>query len=534
MSKNITKGLFAFVLLISVLPALAETVPEQLHFIIKKFEILGENPLSESESQAVFEYYLGDHYGLEGIQEAAAAFEKKLRESGYSFYQVNLAPQKLEEGTIKLQLIQLKVDKVEVEGNQHFDSENLALNIPTLKSGETPNTRILSRAINMADEQPSKTLKLQFSESETGGAINAKLKVEDLRSHFAFVSVNNTGNDETGQFRLTGGYQFSNLFNRDHNLSLSYTTSPSDFSAVKQYGLSYTIPFYEVGGQLNMFLARSDVDSGVVSQNFAVSGAGTIALLHYKHTFLQSGAYKQQLDFGMDYKMFENDVSFVNLPGIAVSGSGKVLSSPVSLAYIGFWQGAGKTVKFNIAPYVNVAGGTNGADEDYDALRTGATADWSLVRFGFAYDQLVTANWFFRLSVAGQQSSDLLISGEQFGIGGIYSVRGFDERTLLGDSGYQANFELWVPGFSRFEIRPLVFFDYGHVELNTPLLSETPSIDIASVGAGLRWNIINKLNVVLDVAYVVDGADEIKAVTGSEDFTDAGDVKGHIDVFYRF
>jgi hemolysin activation/secretion protein len=528
--KNITIILLAFVLLADIKLVVAETEPKQLHFVITKFEVLGDNPLSESETQDVFEYFLGDHYGLEGIQEAASALEKKLRESGFAFYQVNLAPQKLEDGTIKLQLIQLKVDKVEVEGNQYFDDENLARNIPTLKSGETPNTRVLSRAINMADAQPSKSLKLQFSESETGGAINAKLKVDDLKTHFAFVSINNTGNDETGQFRLTGGYQFTNLFNRDHNLSLSYTTSPSDFSAVKQYGASYTIPFYEVGGQFNLFLARSDVDSGIV-QNLSVSGAGTIALLHYKHTFIKSGAYKQQLDVGLDHKLFENEVGFLGFP---ISGTGDVLSRPFSIAYIGFWQGAGKSISFNIAPNVNIPGGSNNTDEDYEDLRVGATAEWSLTRFGFGYDQLITAHWFFHFSASGQHSSDRLISGEQFGIGGIYSVRGFDERTLIGDSGYQANFELWMPDFSRFKIRPLIFFDYGHVELNTPLLGETPDIDISSVGAGLRWNIINKLNMVLDVGYVVDGADEINEATGTTDFTDSGDVRGHIDVFYRF
>ena len=502
--------------------------------MITKFEVIGDNPLSESETQETFEYFLGDHYGLEGIQEAALAFEKKLRDHGFAFYQVNLAPQTLENGVIKLQIIQLKVDKVEVEGNRYFDNENLARNIPTLKSGETPNTRVLSRAINMADAQPSKSLKLQFSESETGDAINAKLKVEDLKTHFAFVSVNNTGNDETGNFRLTGGYQFTNLFNRDHNLSLSYTTSPSDFSAVKQYGASYTIPFYEVGGQLNMFITRSDVDSGIVAQNFAVSGAGTIALLHYKHTFLQNGAYKQQLDFGIDNKLFENNVKFVNLPGVIADGSGEVLSRPLSVTYIGFWQGAGRSISFNIAPYMNMSGGGKNTDADYDNSRTGASSDWSLVRFGFGFDQLITADWLFRLNVLGQQSSDRLISGEQFGIGGIYSVRGFDERILLGDSGAQANIELWVPGFSEYGIRPLVFFDLGYVELNTPLLSETPSINISSVGAGLRWSIINKLNVVVDVAYVTDGAEEINAVTGTTDFTERGDMKGHIDMFYRF
>lgn len=531
MKKNITIALFAFLLFADSISAVAETVPGQLHFVITKFEIIGDNPLSESETQHVFEYFLGDHYGLEGIQEAASAFENKLRDSGFAFYQVNLAPQTLEDGVIKLQLIQLKVDRVEVEGNHYFDSENLARNIPTLKSGETPNTRVLSRALNMADAQPSKSLKLQFLESESGGAIDARLQVEDLKTQFAFVSLNNTGNDETGNFRLTGGYQFSNLFNRDHNLSLSYTTSPSDFSAVKQYGASYTIPFYEVGGQLNLFLARSDVDSGIVAQNLSVSGAGTIALLHYKHTFLQSGAYRQQLDFGIDHKLFENEVGFLGVP---ISGTGDVLSRPVTLAYIGFWQGAGRSINFNIAPYVNISGGSNNTDADYDDLRSGASADWSLVRFGFSYDQLITSNWLFRLNISGQQSSDRLISGEQFGIGGIYSVRGFDERILLGDSGAQANIELWVPGFNQYGIRPLVFFDIGYVELNTPLLSETPSINISSVGAGLRWSIINKLNVVLDVAYVTDGAEEINEVTGSTDFTQKGDAKAHVDVFYRF
>ena len=434
-------------------------------------------------------------------------------------------------GIIKFQLIQLKVDKVEVKGNNYFSKENLARNIPTLRSGETPNTQILSRAINMADAHPSKSLKLQFAENETGGAIDATLNVTELKPNFAFVTLNNTGNDETGNFRLTGGYQFTNLFDRDHNLSLSYTTSPEDLSAVKQYSASYTVPFYEAGGNLNIFLSRSDVDSGIIANNVSVSGAGTIALLHYKHTFLQSGAYKQQIDIGLDHKLFENDVGFLGQP---IAGSGDVLSRPFSLAYIGFLQSAGRSINFNISANKNIPGGPSGSDADYAALRQGATADWMLFRFGLGYDQLITENWFFRFSFTGQQSGDRLISGEEFGIGGIYSVRGFDERTLLGDSGYQSNIELWMPGFMENSIRPLVFFDYGYVELNTPLISETPSISISSVGAGLRWSGINKFNVTFDVAYVTGGAEEINAVTGTDEATVKGDVKAHIDIFYRF
>ena len=71
MRKNILIVLFAIALVAEFPSAIAETEPKQLHFVITKFEILGENPLTESETQNVFECYLGDHYGLEGIQEAA-------------------------------------------------------------------------------------------------------------------------------------------------------------------------------------------------------------------------------------------------------------------------------------------------------------------------------------------------------------------------------------------------------------------------------------------------------------------------------
>ncbi len=531
MRNNFTIWLLAVVLLFSALPAMALDEPKQLHFVVKKFDVQGENPLAEDETRDLLAPFLGDHYGLEGIQKAVASLERRLHEEGYAFYRVNLPPQKLNGGVITLQLIQLRINRLDISGNRYFSRENLLRNIPTLEPGEIPNTLVLSRALEMANAQPSKYLTLQFRESEDSDGIDARLKVDDLKPDFFFVALNNTGNDETGNFRLTGGYQFSNLFDRDQNLSLSYTTSPDDFSAVQQYSASYTVPFYSVGGQLNLFLLRSDVDSGVVSQNFTVSGAGTVALLHYKHTFLQSGAYKQQLDIGIDHKLFENKVGFLGQP---VAGTGDVLSRPASLAYIGFWQGAAKSLSFSLAPYMNIAGGSNNSDADYANLRENATADWSLLRYTLGYDQLVWANWMIRLNVLGQQSSDRLIAGEQFGIGGIYSVRGFNERELLGDSGVQANIELWMPGFSAMKIRPLVFFDYGRVEVNEKVNNEVPSVGISSAGLGLRWSIINKMNLVLDVAYVTDGAEELNLPGLPPQATQKGDVKGHLDVFYRF
>ena len=514
-----------FLLVAGVSRVYALDDPAPLHFTVNKFEVTGENPLSEAKTQSILEKFVGAHFGLEGLQEAVDALEKELRDQGFAFYRVTLVPQKLEKGVVRLQVTEFKIDNITIKGNEHYSTANIMRNLPTLEKGKAPNTAVLSRSMNMANTLPSKSLKLQFAESETGGGIEARATVRDEDPDFWFTSLNNTGTDETGKWRLTGGYQFTNLFDRDQSMSLSYTMSPSDVSAVKQYGFFYKVPFYESGSQFSVLLARSDVDSGVVAQNFEVSGAGTILLLRYAKTLLQNGAYKQEFEFGLDHKLFDNNVLYYGSPQ---TGTGQVVSQPASVGYSGSLATAGSSLNFNLGAFVNIPGGSTYIDNDYANLRPGATADWSSLRYGFNYNKVLGTSWFFRFKTSGQQSSDLLISGEQFGIGGIYSVRGFEERYLLGDSGVQANFELWAPDFSRWHIRPLVFIDMGHVETNQQTPGLPSSQDISSTGAGLRLSIDNRLNLVLDVGYVLNGDEYLPTVT------ERGDIRGHFDMFYRF
>jgi hemolysin activation/secretion protein len=79
-----------------------------------------------------------------------------------------------------------------------------------------------------------------------------------------------------------------------------------------------------------------------------------------------------------------------------------------------------------------------------------------------------------------QISKNTLFGSEQFSVGGYYSVRGFRENYLTGDSGYyfrnKANFNIGSlilplinkenPGYlthlNKFKLEP--FYDYGHAQ----------------------------------------------------------------------
>jgi len=499
---------------------LAMDEPPQVHFVVNAYEVFGDNPLSADTTRDVLKPFTGDHYGLTGLQAAADSLEKAFREQGFAFHRVILVPQELKQGIIKFKVTVFKLNKVDISGNQHFDEQNLLRNLPGLTPGETPNTNELSRAVNMASDHPSKSLKVKFAESETGGAIDAKVSVTDQKPDFFFAILNNTGTDDTGNFRLTGGYQFTNLFNRDHSLALSYTTAPDDTSAVSQYGAFYSAPFYESGSRLSFLYTQSDVDSGIIQQTFDVAGKGRVIALRYNKNFLQVGAYKHEIELGLDHKKFEDNTTFAGSP-TAFLGT-DVVSRPFSLFYKGSRPGTRSTIDFTIGGAMNISGGSLNEDADYIANNV-ATADWSVIRYGANYTRFFSDNWIFRLRFNGQETSDELIPGEKFGLGGMNSIRGFDERIILGDTGYQLNLELWFPTVTSYDIRPLVFYDYGHVELIDPA-GLPPEEDPASIGAGLRWSWKQKLSVVLDYGYVTSAAGLVKD----------GDTRAHLDMFYRF
>jgi len=106
------------------------------------------------------------------------------------------------------------------------------------------------------------------------------------------------------------------------------------------------------------------------------------------------------------------------------------------------------------------------------------------------------------------------VPGEQFGIGGADSVRGFLERQIADDSGYRGTVELYSPDFGNktwveaSRIRALTFVDWGHVVRNRPNPSEAFSQSIGSAGVGIRVSQGTNMAFRVDYAIVFDPPDQ--------------------------
>ena len=482
---------------------------EEASFSVTGFVVEGDNPLPETLTQSSLAPYVGSHHGIERLQEAATALETVLRAQGFGFYRVVLPPQDIG-GVIKLQMFKFTLGNVVVKGNQVFSNENILRSLPELASGSSPNTYRLARDLSLANESPSKRANVTFKQGDVADTIDATVDVVDSKTLTGFVTLNNTGTAATGYNRLTAGISHTNLFDRDQQGTITYTTSPSDPGRVHQYGGYYRAPIYGWGGMLSAYYTASSVDSGVVANSINVTGRGEFAGVQYTHYFAPQGDYRSFLMLSLDDKHFDNS-GITTIAGTPLFPDYR--TRPFTVSYTGRiekkWGLGGFNVDF--AHNLNFGGGMDTAS--YVANRAGASPGWGALRYGADLAMPLPSNWLFNTRLRGQISGDSLVPGEQFGIGGAQSVRGLTERVLAGDSGVQGSIEFWTPALAE-NTRALLFYDFGQIRRHNDIV--LASATVSSVGAGLRWSMGNSWSASLDFAHVLSGNGNLPAGTSRD------------------
>ena len=489
------------------LSALADEQDAIGSFEIARFAVQGNTLLSEQAVNILLAPYTGKGRNFGHVQMALEALESAYHKRGYNIVQVVLPEQELNQGVVTLRVVETRLGKVRVEGNRHFDEANIRRSVPGLQEGQSPNIGDVSSSVKLVNENPAKKVTLQLQSSE-GDDVNATLKVVDDKPWKIGASLDNSGSDATGKTYLTTQYQHANIADRDHVMSLQYTTTVEKPNQVNVYGVGYHIPLYGIGDSLDLFASYSDVDSNAVLAgilNLQVSGRGTVYGIRYNQNLRRIGDYESKLIYGVDYKDYRNSVS---LEGAQLGND--VTVHPLSVAYAGAWSLAQSEVDFSVAAIHNLPGGGRGNSTAFNQVRAGADASYDILRYNAGYARALRDDWQIRFSFAGQYSPDALVPGEQFGAGGATTVRGFQERELSSDSGHVLSAEVYTPNLCAVmtqitaHCRALAFYDVGSVRRNKALPGEPTSTSIASIGLGWRMNIDKHMVLQMDAARVLD------------------------------
>jgi hemolysin activation/secretion protein len=483
------------------------TAPQKFKFVVNKFSIEGEeikSILSDEEVATYLKPLQEKSYDLKELQEVGKGLEAMIRDEGFAFYRVILPPQSLNSGEVKLKIIAFTVGNINIEGNNLFSTKGVLSSLPALKPGVSPNTKTLANETKVANKHPSKQLAVTFKQSETEDKVDSNVKVTEPPRLYQFsLGFNNTGSDSSGEYRLTGGVQYANLWGLDHVVNASYTLPPDHAETIKQYGGTYALPIYPLGGWVNMYYASSSSNNGVVATDLTITGAGEMMGIHYQQFLPKWEKYEHSLDIGLDSKHFINDVQFQK-----TQVGTNVRSLPFSISYKAEYPFADVRSNYFVQWAMNTGLWSDNTDEFYNKSRAGADSSWQLFRYGTNFSTNYE-QWSLSTSLTGQYSQKPLIAGEQIGIGGSFDVRGYEQRETGADNGQIVKIELTSPAWEK--INAFVFYDYGHGSLEKPQAGQLKDWHLSGTGVGAKWQWRENINTSLTFATALNDATTTKA-----------------------
>ena len=298
----------------SAVPAAERAAPvAEPRFDINRYAVHGATLITSDELQLILAPYVGKSKDFGDVQRALEALEKAYTSKGYSAVQVILPEQQIDSGEVEFNVVEAKIGKVVVEGNKYFDEANIRASLPRVQQGQAPNIFQIADNLRIANENPSKQTTVLLRSGAEEGQVDAVERVADERPNKLSVTLDNSGTQQTGIFRLGFGYQNSNLWNRDHVLNAQYVTAPNDDDKTNRLGLypskhvlivggQYRIPLYRQGDTLEFTAGYSNVNSGVVANLFNISGSGTIFGARYNHNLQKIGDLEHKLSYGLDWR----------------------------------------------------------------------------------------------------------------------------------------------------------------------------------------------------------------------------------------
>ncbi len=439
---------------------------------VRSYQVQGNTLLDAAQVQAALAAHTGPR-SLAELRQAAQAVQALYGQAGYAAVVVYLPPQPAADGVVTLNVVEGRIAQVQVQGNQRLSAARVRAALPSLAEGSTPRVRHIDAELQIANENPGRSMGVLLSPGAAAGEVVATVQVQEQPLQRWSLSLDNSGSPRTGAYRLGLGWQHADLSGHDDLLSLQLQTSPTEASAVQVVSAAYRWPLVRQRAALDLFAAYSDVDGGLqgtAAGDLRFAGRGRVAGARVVWYLPRWGEFDQRLTTGLESRAYLNACSVAGLPDGACGAAGEsVAVQPLTLEYAA-QTGGPAPAALNLALAHNLAlGGRHGTAADFEAVRPGATRRYTVLRASGLYTLPVLDGLQLAGRFALQHSGDRLVPGEQFGLGGAASVRGYVERELSGDTGVLLSLELSSAPLGEgllpagADLRALAFADAGQV-----------------------------------------------------------------------
>lgn len=436
------------------------------------------------------------------LNQASQVISQLYIDKGYTTSGAYIPSQSIKGCEVEIRILEGRLGKVDVEVKQGRLKSGYVRSRVLRASRGVLNLNRLVEELRLLQVNPLiRTLKANLSPSSTPGLSDLEVTVTSARSLQAAAAMDNGRNPQVGSFRRGVDLGEANVTGYGDGLSLTYRNSDGS----NDLQMSYQLPLNS--SDLTLTLTNRNLYSWIIQEPLNQLNINS----HYQQWFvgLRQPLIRrldQELALGLSLNKQNNKGLFLDdlpFPGRGVDPNGESRVSTLSFSQDWSLRSTRQVmaVRSEIGLGLNGFDTTTPADFPYDP--NSPDANFLFWRADSQYVRQLAANTVLVGRGRVQIANGPLPSVEQFGLGGLGSVEGYQTNSLLTDSGLFASLEValpilsWQKGKGVLQVVPFTAVGYGWNGGPAP----QPEVNLlGSVGLGLQVRVGDNLYGRLDYA----------------------------------
>ncbi len=484
MAKNIKEVIqkisIIFIMLLILIftynTAIINAQSSEQRILINEIKFNQSEILSKDEIKAITVKYEGKKLTVSEMRGIVEEINQIYNKRGFITARAILPAQEVENGILKLKLIEGKIGEINISGNKET-KDSYILKRLAFQRGDIIQIDELENELFYFNATSDLNVQVELKAGKAYATTDLHLQINEPKKYNFSIFTDNGGSKETGIIRYGFNFANSSLRGCRDKLSLSLFETAGAFSG----GLNYTVLLNTRGGQVSVGYNKSytDIIAGEYKE-LNIEGDYEEYSLNLSHPIkVEPGQIKEGF---FRYKTKNSDTYF--------SGT-NLLNDDVQTYSLGLhMQKVNPKVTWVSEVEILKGYAVSGKGSFTDP---GTIQDFIKYKANIENQRYINKGDLFTFKFDLQLTNNkLLPSSEQYSLGGVSSIRGFKSGKLSGDKGFYFNLELKSKVNNK--INNYVFLDHGAVY---PYKGNEEQINkedfITSAGIGLDINFTKSL-----------------------------------------
>jgi len=471
--------------------SLDNNVPEQI--VVKDFEVVGSSIFSDRELNQAVKSYRNRPLTLPELFQARSTITKLYTEKGYVSSGAYIPPQELNNGTVKIAVLEGQLEEISVSGTDNLSSNYISSRIKSA-AGKPINVDSLLSALQLLRLDPLiDNVSAELSAGIRPGTSLLDIKIQEADVFNISTSFNNSRSPSVGTNQRTIGINHGNLLGFGDRLNLEYANT----NGSNAFDVGYGLPFNSKNGTIEAAFGTNSND--VIEDPFSPLDIESKSR-YYELSLRQPILLKPTKEFalGMSLTRTESETFLLDDSFQLSRGANEDGETRISAVRL-FQEFVNRNDKEVLAFRSQFSLGVDAFDPtiNNDGEPDSTFLSW---RGQSQWVRRLDEDFLLLLRGDAQLSGGNLVPLEQFRIGGVNSARGYRQDLSLGDSGLFGSAELRIPvlRFKKFDglVQVAPFFDVGTVWNSGDV--EVANATLPAIGVGLNLSLGDRFNARLD------------------------------------